>query len=139
MKIRCITQFDITATGVRSTLNKNRIPFRDAAGHVINDEASWHRSRNQQRNWETLTQIISLRTSPLEITGPDLINESSPKSWQFDFEIERPDSIALGEDPLGALRIDCQDVPMLTGLDETPGQQAVLVLDRNIRFLVLSH
>lgn len=139
MKIRCVTEFDITATGVRSTLNKNRIPFQDAAGTLINDEAAWNRSRNQQRNWETLTQIISLRTSPIDITVPENINEAGKKSWSFEFEIEQPDGLALNGDPLGALDADCRDVPMITGLDETPGQQSVLEPGSNITFIILSH
>lgn len=139
MKIKCVTHFDITATGVRSTLNKNRIPFRDAAGQHIRDEQTWNRSRNQQRNWETLTQIISLRALPTDITNPDPSQDSQPITWSFEFEVERPDSVALGGDPLGSLSEDCRGVPMIIGLDESPGQQSVLQPGSNIHFTVISH
>jgi len=136
MKIRCVTQFDITATGVRSTLNKNRIPFQDAAGQDIHNELAWNRSRNQQRNWETLTQIISLRALPADITNPI---ETGRKTWSFDFEVERPDSVALDGNPVGALIEDCRGVPMIVGLDEFPGQQPILEPGANIDFIVLDH
>jgi nucleoside-diphosphate-sugar epimerase len=62
MKIYCETVFDITATGVTGHFKSSRIPFIDHAGHKITDSDSWNRARNQQRNWETLTQLIQLRT-----------------------------------------------------------------------------
>ena len=62
MKIRCRTLFDITATGITGHHKPSRIPFTDNSGQLILDERSWNRGRNQQRNWETLTQLISLRT-----------------------------------------------------------------------------
>ena len=61
------TFFDITATGVTGHYKPARVPFRDHAGNVITDESDWGRARNQQRNWETLTQILGLRTQLFRI------------------------------------------------------------------------
>ena len=61
IKIEVHTQFDITATGVTGHYKSSQIPFTDAAGNIIDDANSWTRSRNQQRNWETLTDRKSTR------------------------------------------------------------------------------
>jgi len=124
MRIKCRTQFDITATGVRNNFQKNR----DG-----NDTVAWNRLRNQQRNWETINQIISLRTLPVNITTPYRVDDS----WEFEFEIEQPATIELDGDPVGILNADCRDVPMLTGLDEQLELSGVLIPKINIDFVVV--
>jgi hypothetical protein len=114
--IRCRTLFDITATGTRGGFRSLQPGQCDDSGRVINDIDQWHRSRNQQRNWETLNQIISLRCLPQEIQSPRCEN----RTWEFVFRV---DSLAAlsNEQVLGALINDCADVPMILGLDEQPG------------------
>jgi len=126
-RIRCHTRFDITATGVRNHFNRARIPFRDDAGHDISDEQAWHRSRNQQRNWETLNSVISLRILPTEITNPVIVLQDGQRSWQFDFTVEQPGALEISEDPVGALKQDCDEVPMHVGLDEDPDQEPCMI------------
>ena len=70
MKIQCQTLFDITATGTTGHVKHNRMPYADNAGAKILDIGSWNRSRNQQRNWETITQLISLRTQVDNLQQP---------------------------------------------------------------------
>jgi hypothetical protein len=125
MLIRCCTRFDITATGVKNNFQKNRESASDAA--------QWNHRRNQQRNWETINQIISLRTLPVNITTPQRRDDS----WEFEFEIEQPATVELAGDPVGLLNADCRDVPMLTGLDEQPGTASVLIPGINIEFVVI--
>lgn len=137
-KVICRTQFDITATGVRSNFNQNRVPFVDDAGQKIQDQSDWHRSRNQQRNWETINQLISLRTLPIHITRPQMFEKSGCKSWQFEFSVENIGQIELEGDALGALKKDCHGVPMILGLDETYKNESFLILDTNISFLLES-
>lgn len=132
--IICRTQFDITATGVKSHFSPGRIPFVDDAGRTIAAIGDWHRSRNQQRNWETVNQIISLRTLPDEISSPEKIEKDGEKYWRFKFTVETASTIEMAGDPVGALIRDCQDVPMLTDLDEDPGIGACLVPGHNIHF-----
>ena len=128
MRIICRTRFDITATGVRNSFYKNRA---DAA-----DTVAWTRSRNQQRNWETVNQIISLRTLPTNITPPKRVTQTGENLWIFEFDIEQPATVGTDEDPVGMLKADCRDVPMLTGLDEDPGLDGVLIVNTNIEFVV---
>jgi ABC-type oligopeptide transport system substrate-binding subunit len=132
MRIRCQTLFDITATGVTGHFKPSRIPFLDSAGTSINSEASWNRARNQQRNWETVTQIISLRTQ-VDFTSPTHDNNT----WTFEFEIINDQLFVMDQDPLAVLKTDCADVPMITGLGEEPLNDTVLVVDKNIWFTMV--
>jgi hypothetical protein len=120
VKIVCTTTFDITATGVTGHYRVSRVPFRDWADRKIATEQDWHRSRNQQRNWETLQQLLSLRTQVFSATQP----AHTGHEWQFEFEVESLD--VYGEN-LSLLQTDCEGVPMLTGLDETEPGAKVLV------------
>ena len=128
MIITCRTRFDITASGVRSNFNKNRM--------AAADEKQWTHDRNQQRNWETINQIISLRTLPVNITLPQRIQVDGKTFWEFVFEVEQPATIEYDGDPVGILKADCRDVPMIVGLDEDSGIQGVLIVDTNIEFAV---
>ena len=119
MKIVCTTTFDITVTGVTGHYKVSRVPFRDRAGREITTERDWNRSRNQQRNWETLQQLLSLRTQVFSATVPTRRGHT----WQFEFEVESQD--VYGQD-LELLRSDCEGVPMLTGLGETVSSTKVL-------------
>jgi len=130
--ILCKTRFDITATNVHGQMSHANMPFTDAAGKSVTDTRSWNRSRNQQRNWETINQIISLRALPQEITEP----RRDSGWWSFRFKLEQMGQIELNNDPVGALIEDCRDVPMITGLDEDPDIGTTLDPDTNIVFVV---
>lgn len=138
LRINCHTQFDITATGVKSHFSPGRIPFMDDAGQNIQNIGDWHKSRNQQRNWETINQIIALRTLPEKITIPEHSEQDGIKTWQFKFTVENPSTIEMAGDPVGALIRDCQDVPMLTGLGESNSVGSCLIPGTNIHFEVES-
>jgi hypothetical protein len=133
MKIQCQTLFDITATGITGHIKPGRIPFTDRVGTKIVDADQWHRSRNQQRNWETITQLISLRTQVNMLTDPVKIQHC----WQFEFEVENENIFADDSDPLTILKIDCDSVPMLTGLNESASTGTVLTVDQNIWFTII--
>ena len=109
MKIRCTTRFDITATGVTGHCKPSRIPFTDASGSYINDQSAWNLARNKQRNWETITQLISLRTQVDNITQPVYDNGR----WSFEFEVDSDTIFTIDDDPLAVLKQDCDGVPML--------------------------
>jgi hypothetical protein len=139
MKFACQTLFDITATGITGHCKQSRMPFQDRAGQVIRDSESWNRSRNQQRNWETLTQILSLRTQLFEITEP--IQDQSGTRWMFEFETETEGVYGPTDDPVSVLRSDAQGVPMLRELDNDPDIETVLVTEgprQNIWFAPIS-
>lgn len=133
-KIKCVCRFDLTPTGIKNNFSKGRIPFLDGAGVLVNSMAVWHRSRNQQRNWETVNQIISLRVLPEEIELPTKVTENDQTWWQFYFTITQPAALELGNDPVGYLYADAKDVPMLTNLDEDAGINSFLSPKINIIF-----
>lgn len=123
IKIRIRTLFDITATGVTGHFKSSRMPFTDRAGHTIDDADSWNRARNQQRNWETLTQLIQLRTQVMDLQDP--VAEDS--IWTFEFTTET-EVFNDGVDPVAVLKQDSADVPMLRELDNDPDIEPFLVV-----------
>ena len=139
MKYACQTLFDITTTGVTGHCKSSRMPFQDRAGQNINNEESWNRSRNQQRNWETLTQILSLRTQLFEITNP--VQDLTGTRWMFEFETESDGIYGPESDPVSVLRDDANGVPMLRELNNDPDIENVLVTKgprQNIWFTPIS-
>ncbi len=109
-----VTLVDITATGV--------------IRHVAEQELE----RNQQRNWETVLQVIGLRAQPQLIEGPVVreleVDESSGFGemyygtqcvWIFCFGVEYEDVFLHENDPVGGLDKDFAQVPIICGLEET--------------------
>lgn len=135
MKIICKTLFDCTYTGITGNFKAGQIPFTDRAGQSIQNIASWNKSRNQQRNWETIMQLISLNTQPQDIVPPKCNNGM----WQFEFRVESADVFAANNssDPLAGLKQNCTGVPMITNLNENNHIEPVLSAqgtDQNIWF-----
>jgi hypothetical protein len=112
-KFRCRCLFDITCTGVTGHFKSSRVPFQDRTGQTITNEHSWNRARNQQRNWETLTQLLSLRTQLHEVTVP----VRGDDGWEFEFATETPAVYGTEQDPVGVLLSDSDGVPMIVNLD----------------------
>ena len=100
--------------------------------------------RNQQRNWETVLQCMSLRTQPLHIQTPQLLHIYDPsfndstsnlcdlslldfgafysgnhKVWTWSWAVEARDVYSLFGNSLGALNQDFEQVPIITCLSET--------------------
>jgi hypothetical protein len=115
-RIRCHTLFDITQTGV---LNR--------AKPIEEDIGDWVNRRNTQCNFDTVLQVISLRSQPevvrvpigVEMTDTELelfgflYSNEKINCWKFDFEIQHPSVFDNGITPLGALYKDCEGVPMI--------------------------
>jgi len=136
MKFICKTLFDITATGVTGHYKSSRVPFRDSTGNNIENEATWNRARNQQRNWETITQLIGLRTQISELHTPKKDNSI----WSFEFEVETPYAFGPEENPTEMLLSDSTGVPMLVGLGNNKNLTPFLVVtgnEQNIWFDIL--
>jgi hypothetical protein len=124
--IQCATLFDITETGVRNHTANARLPFQDQAGQDIDTESAWVRSRNQQRNWETLNQIMALRTLPENISSPVRQESEQGHTWQFEFDVPDLSAVSEGDAALSLLLQDCEAVPMITGLSESADLEPVL-------------
>ena len=133
MKIVCRTLFDCSLTGVTGHFRPSEIPFVDRAGQQVRDQPDWNHSRNQQRNWETLLQIISLRTQPADLSVPT----QKDGVWEFEFRSESQGVFEVYGDPdhLAGLRIDCEGVPMVTGLNEQEAVVATLRQGKNLAVL----
>jgi hypothetical protein len=108
------TLVDITATG------------------VIRSQDLDNAERNQQRNWETLLQCIGLRTQPQNIQEPitstceDIgvaefgdFYTGTQKIWTWSWTVEREGVYDLADVPLAGLLQDIEQVPIITGLEET--------------------
>lgn len=133
MKILVNTLFDCTTTAVVGRYREERGEYQDQSGQWIRSYADWERSRNQQRNYETLLQVMSLRTQLLEV-NPAVRTDLH---WQFAVDTERDD--AYGMD-FQALLDDCANVPMLTGLLEQrklPDHLVPQGTDRNLWFQLI--
>jgi len=146
-KIRCYTLFDITRTGISN---------RRAPNNIQPDRlAEWEENRNRQCNFDTLIQVISLRTQPEDITNPSqeivMFNdcdffgflfeqEEAQTMWTFDFTVNYQNVYNDGISELGALYTDCDGVPMIRGLGEwnkLPDFLDTSVELRNIYFEVI--
>ena len=116
--IDVVTMFDCTPTGTKS-YRKLSTPVTNNVGKKIKTLDDWNYSRNQQRNWETILQCISLKTQTIEVTEPNCFSKDNINVWQFSFCIEHPGIFDDGNDPLGLLKQDVHGVPMIVGLSET--------------------
>jgi hypothetical protein len=116
MKVLCRTLFDCTYTGVTGHFRAQQLPYTTKGGLRLETVEDWNRARNQQRNWESLLQIMSLRTQPMNVVLP----KKQQDGWHFTFEVEAEGVLSsdFGSDDLAGLVGDCEGVPMVTGLDE---------------------
>ena len=88
--------------------------------------------RDQQRNWETVLQTLGLKTQPLMLQDPVCIESNLNDGWEFGetyqrrhriwcwtFAVEHKDIYLQGNDPMAGLLADFEQVPIISGLNET--------------------
>ena len=126
MKIVCRTLFDCTCTGITGNFRVAQLPLTDKNEKQIIDQEQWNFSRNQQRNWETLMQMISLRALPTIVKYPKQVNEQ----WEFEFEVETPGVYSANNDDknVDALLNECSGIPMIVGLTEKTELESKLIV-----------
>jgi hypothetical protein len=129
-RIRISTTFDCTTTGVTGHYKAAQLPFRDHALQLIDSEHSWLRSRNQQRNYETLMQLANLYTQPMNCSPSEHKNDQ----WSFEFDTEFDGVFSSGDDSLGLLKAATSGVPMLDKLDSFQLTTASLLPGVNVFF-----
>ena len=93
------------------------------------------KKRNQQRNYETFLQLISMRNQPTVVIEPTMMNDRDitvmpfGKSyfqdlgfkynvWMFAFECEQEGVFTNASNQLGTLLDDFNETPIITGLEE---------------------
>ncbi len=140
MKIQCRTLFDCSYTGTTGHFRVAEVPFVDRVGQKITDQTDWNKSRNQQRNWETLLQIIGLRTQPQDLTIP--VHRDG--GWEFEFKSESEGVFEIhgNPDPLAGLKSDCEGVPMMLHLNKQPELAPTICVDgdgQNIWFSTVNN
>jgi hypothetical protein len=151
MRIKCYTLYDITQTNVN---------FRKKNTEIV--PADEMKKRSQQSNFETILQIINMRSQPEEISESELtvINIDDLKDfnfgylyeksynktinkinvWSFTFSVDHADVFNNGINDLGSLSDDCNQVPMILRLEETfklSNQMTISDEQRNIYFEIL--
>jgi len=119
-KLRCHTLFDITKTG--------NIHRRPPVNGTPDQVKRWEKSRNTQTNFDTILQVISLRSQPEEITDPEqtlVVFESCDffgfaydhqevqTCWSFTVSIPHNKVFDDNVNELGYLYNDCTGVPMI--------------------------
>lgn len=148
-RIRCYTLFDITSTGVTS-----RKPPVNAE---LNEVKEWQINRNRQVNYDTILQVISLRSQPEDMSPTQTFevnfkefkkfgflfdDEENQSGYMFDFTISHRNVFDNGVDELGLLYDDCSGVPMIkvgTEWDKLPNFLDSSPELGNICFEILSH
>jgi hypothetical protein len=137
MRICIATSFDCTATGVTGHFRTAQLPLTDRAGQAVTNELEWNRSRNQQRNFETLLQLVGLYTQPLDVSDP--VYDAAAQLWRFEFDVEFAGIFATESDSIGLLKQQAQGVPMIVGLTEDALLDRQLASDVNIFFTELNN
>lgn len=117
---------------------------------VTSDQST---KRNQQRNWETIYQILSLRAQlhDFNYLGAELVDlkdysfgvnyTSEQRVWTFEFTVENEGIYSLDHDRYGTLKDDFKIAPIILGLEETVTPPMPLFYvngpDKNIYFKTL--
>jgi hypothetical protein len=128
-KVECHSLFDITNTGINGHTRNIAFPVADKNGNQIMTSAELNRARNQQRNFDTLLQLIGLRTQMFNIESPKVCTTTlfpDKKCWQFSFEIEANAQWLVDNDEFWVLKQDSDNTPMIVGLTEDPGLAPIL-------------
>ncbi len=116
--IDVVTYFDCTPTATKS-YRKLQPNTTNAVGHKIATIDDWNYSRNQQRNWETILQVVSLKTQAWGSPPPVAPPKKQQKGWEFTFGKESEGIYDDGNDQVGLLKQEVHGVPMIVGLNET--------------------
>lgn len=88
-------------------------------------------ARNQQRNWESVVQVLGLRTQLMYLSPPEIVEvelsqfkfgssfTGKQRVWKFRFGVEFEAIYSNADRPYGTLEQDFVNVPIITGLTET--------------------
>lgn len=121
---------------------------------VTQHTPEWITERNQQRNLDTVLQLISLKTQPIDIKyfkpvlehlsnytfGVDYQGEH--RVWRIDWSTEYDHVYAKGPDRYGILKEYCTQSPIILNLNETARPSIPLLYpsgpSKNIYFIQIA-
>ncbi|VVC05566.1 Uncharacterised protein [uncultured archaeon] len=117
MTLDVISLVDITQTNVRN--------YNFYASYLPKEK--WEHLRNQQRNWDVIVQLLSLRAQPFDITVPQKLTNQRPARWGFGWIYGACNTATLWKFScryetaidLNLIRGDFQHVPIICGLEES--------------------
>ena len=104
-RIQISTTIDITDTGVKRPEHGTEKQF------------------NQFKNYMTFHQVLGLRSN-FTIVDPPRFEKDR---WTMIVETDRDLVYATNDDPIGLLKEDLHQVPILTGLDEVKQQKQAII------------
>lgn len=122
MRVRVTTKFNCTDTGVTGR-------------YKTGNADQWNNDRNQQRNFESITQIIGLYTQLQNLSR--VKQDTASNTWWFEFDTEFEGIFRTGTDELGVLNDSCMGTPMMVGLGETSNIERTLMPNQNIWFEIV--
>jgi hypothetical protein len=127
--VKMFSLIDITTTG---TIGQYRnIVKKNLLGETLDKEPVWKISRNKQRNFETVVQIIGLRAQPIYLENSVLLTDDlsnynfgsiytgTKNIWSLVFGVDKPDVYNSCGIQLYSLVEDFNDVPIICGLNES--------------------
>jgi len=98
MKYIITTQIDITKAN----------PLRDDPDMT---------KQGQQANFNSLRQAIELRAIIVDNDDPEMFEEDGARWWRYQFNTDRDDVFLKGNDPVGLLVDDLDNIPIVSGLN----------------------
>jgi hypothetical protein len=144
--IRLHTLFDISESGTNKNYNARFLNLRDSQGVILSNSKLWEFSRNQQRNLDTVRQLLCLRQEVTYLSRPTLRSKQERHQhrfgkrfefldiWTIDFAYDNMDHDFM----LRAIYDDFDGIPMITGLKETvtinPACSRTSGANRNVYF-----
>jgi hypothetical protein len=90
-------------------------------------QQEWDFKRNQQRNWDTVVQLLGLRFQPLDISAPVKLTRQRPAAYGFGWIYGPIDDVNIWkctcryetDVDLWLIRNDFNNIPVVRGLEET--------------------
>ena len=126
-EFRVHTLVDITNNG---NLRKE-FPFKTESNEVIHDKHTLAIARNQNSNYNTMSQLLQIRgnitweTPPMKLNEPvanmrfGSVYDGKQNSWHFTFFVEQPEVYGKIQEPTAQLIDDFHLVPILSFCKET--------------------
>ena len=108
-------------------ITKTNIHRNDIQGKTTLTKDEWNFQRNQQRNWDTVVQLLGLRCQPFDITDPVKLINQRPAAFGFGWEYGPANNVTIWrctcryemDADLWMIRTDFDNIPVIAGLEES--------------------